>query len=137
MAAEVRNDSPQTGSSYSGRGITGVLMPVWTMARAQSVQGKYVDTIVAPSVARPRRAAPKDRGALGMLQPDEAVLAGRALGKRFDARWEGVSAGDLGTRRDQHRADLADLVRALGGGGDRPLEQRVVMVHAVFSQAMG
>ena len=40
MAAEVRNDLPHTGSSYSGRGVASVLTPAWTIARAQSVQGK-------------------------------------------------------------------------------------------------
>jgi hypothetical protein len=31
---------PHTGSSNSGRGVATVFTPVWTIARAQSVQGK-------------------------------------------------------------------------------------------------
>ena len=59
MVADVRNNSPHTGSSNSGRGVTTVFTPVWTIARAQSVQGKYVDTSAPPSVAIPRLAASK------------------------------------------------------------------------------
>jgi len=92
-----------------------------------------------------REAAPRrleDRRALGVLEPDEAIVADGALREGADARWEAVAGGDLDAAigGDQHRADLADLIGACGRRADRQVEKGVVEVevsHRLVSQAIG
>jgi hypothetical protein len=59
ITRERTKDCPQTGSLRSGGGVSRHTIPDWTMARAQSMQGKKVDVRWPPAVAMPPRAAAK------------------------------------------------------------------------------
>lgn len=59
MICERSKATPQTGSSKAGGGVIKRAKPLCTIARAQSMHGKKVVAIVAPSSDWPARAAAK------------------------------------------------------------------------------
>ena len=78
--------------------------------------------------ARGRDPAPggfEDRGALGMLHPDETAVARMPLLLVANARREGVAGSDDGAlARDKDRADLPNAVRAAPRRMQRRLKVR-------------